>query len=352
MPVLHSITTVVPEYRYPQSEVAAFAREHFIEKLTDTDRLMTVFDNSGIDFRHFVRPISWFNDPTSFAEKNVVYIEAATDLCADAIESLLDQAGLTAQEIDAIIYVNTTGLATPSIDARLINKLKLRRDIRRTPIWGLGCAGGAAGLAQAYHYLLGSPRHRVILVAAELCSLTFHPKDFSKANLIASALFADGVAAALLEGDEVTTDGLPLLGVHSSFYPDSLDVMGWHVVNDGLQVVFARRIPQLVRDNIHKEFSLFLSDYDLKVGDINEFLLHPGGAKVLQAYQEALGLPDSRFIHARETLRSFGNMSSVTVLFVLERFLQNRAESKSSAEYAVVSALGPGFCSESLLVKI
>jgi alkylresorcinol/alkylpyrone synthase len=283
-------------------------------------------------------------------EKNRQYIESATALSAEVSRAILADRGLTPSDIDYIIFINTTGLATPSIDARLINLLKFRENIRRTPIWGLGCAGGAAGLSHAYHYLLGHPDHRVLLVAAELCGLTFVHDDYSRSNLIATALFADGAAGVLIEGDQLSNEGLEILSTQSHFYPDSLNVMGWNIVSRGMQVVFDRRIPDIVAENAAVDLSIFLKQNGLTLPDIDQFLFHPGGIKVLEAYEKALSAENGKFDLARETLQEYGNMSSVTILFVLERYLSRNGG--TGAGHGLLSALGPGFSSESLLVRL
>lgn len=260
------------------------------------------------------------------------------------------QQNLQPNDIDNIIYINTTGLATPSIDARLINVLSLRPDIHRTPIWGLGCAGGAAGLSHAYHYAIGHPGRRVLLVAAELCGLTFMPDDLSKSNIVASALFGEGAAAALICGDAVDGDGLEIISTQSNFYPDSLDVMGWNILSQGMQVVFDRRIPDIVAENSREDLGAFLRQNDLTLPDLDQYLFHPGGIKVIEAYEKALNPKNGKMTLVRETLRDFGNMSSVTVLFVLERYLSQFGLNREG--HGLISALGPGFCSESLLVKL
>jgi alkylresorcinol/alkylpyrone synthase len=349
MPRLCAVRSAVPPNRVDQAEACRFAGDHFSRHRGDIQRLLPIFQNAGIETRYFCCPIEWLGEPHSQEEKNKTYIDWATRLSAEAANQLLKSVSLAPHQIDYIIYVNTTGLATPSIDARLINLLGLRRDIRRTPIWGLGCAGGAAGLAHAYHHLLGHPKERVLLVATELCGLTFMPGDFSKSNLVASALFGEGSAAVLLAGDQTDTDGLAMLGTASRFYPDSLDVMGWNVVSEGLQVVFAERIPRIVADNAAAELHDILGQFNLTRNEVTAWLFHPGGAKVVAAYEQALGLSNGELALSRSVLRDYGNMSSVTLLFVLERYLQTRHAEPSGC--ALLSALGPGFCSESVLVR-
>ncbi len=350
MPRLVDIVSAPPEHIVPQTFAAEFARSTFGAKMPNLERLMPIFDNAGIDTRHLCRPPEWYLADHSLGEISAVYIDAATTLCARAGRELLERRGLAPEGIDRVLYVNTTGLATPSIDARLINLLGFRPTVRRTPIWGLGCAGGVAGLGVAYDHLVGHPRERVLLFAAEMCSLTLLRDDASTSNVVATALFADGAAAALLSGDETEDDGYPLLDSRSVLYPDSLEIMGWNVVSRGLQVIFDRRIPQLVDRHAREELDTFLAANALAIGDITEFLFHPGGPKVLTAYAAAFGLGLDRFCHSREVLRAFGNMSSVTVLYVLERYLRMHPHGRGGR--AVISALGPGFSSESLLMEL
>jgi alkylresorcinol/alkylpyrone synthase len=349
-PAIVSLATAVPPYQMTQQGAADFARAHFSRFVPDIERLLPVFVNSGIDSRYFSVPTGWFTQSHSIAEKNRIYIESATDLCAQAARTAMDNAGIPPDEIDYIVYVNTTGIATPSIDARLINVLGLRHDIRRTPIWGLGCAGGVAALSHAYHHLIGHPDETVLVVCAELCGLTFLSDDFSRSNLVASALFGEGAAAVLLKNSsDQSHDNLRLISTNSRFYPDSLDVMGWNVVEAGLQVIFAQRIPDIVAAHAAEDLGSYVNKHGLTLDDIDQFLFHPGGTKVVQAYEQALGITNGKLDHARQTLRDFGNMSSVTVLFVLKRFLDQ--SDRARGRYSLVSALGPGFCSESLLVQ-
>jgi alkylresorcinol/alkylpyrone synthase len=350
LPHITGVAIAVPKYCLAQDDAQSFAREMFKRRMTDIDRLLPLFKNAGVEKRYLCRPLQWYTEPHSLSEKNHLYIEEATSLGGKAAEKALKMAGLTHDQIDYIIYINSTGLATPSIDARLINSLNLRHNIRRTPIWGLGCAGGAAGLSHAYHYVLGHRKQRILLVAVELCGLTFMADDFSKSNLVASALFGDGAAAAVISGDNCSENGIEIAATASNFFPDSLDVMGWNVIDSGLQVVFAQRIPQIVAAHAREDFERFLAESNLALEDIGQFILHPGGTKVLAAYAEALGLDDEQLALSRSVLADYGNMSSVTVLFVLERFLAGRERAEKQIRPHLVSALGPGFCSESLLL--
>lgn len=348
MPRLCAITTQVPTYRYSQAELKEFTQSHFASSTPDFERLHSVFEHAGIEHRYLTKPFDWYLAPRTLADNSKIYQEAAVELSASCITKILSQQSLEPKEIDYLLYINTTGLATPSIDARLINVLRFKPAIRRTPIWGLGCAGGAQGLAHAYHHLLGHPKERVLVVSCELCSLTFIPDDYSASNFVAAALFGDGAAAALLVGDEADGDGIEVLGTQSTLFPDSLDVMGWNIDTRGLQVVFAQRIPDIVREHTKAQTEAFLRPFNLTTSDVAEFLIHPGGTKVLKAYRQALSLNGNSLRFAEQTLKDFGNMSSATVLFVIERFLQ---EKRLRPGYGLVSALGPGFSSESVLLK-
>jgi alkylresorcinol/alkylpyrone synthase len=350
MPRLVDVVSAPPEHIVPQALTAAFARQTFGPVMHNLERLMPIFDNAGIETRRMCRPPEWYYSDHTLAENSATYIDAATSLCACAGRQVLERQDIAPDEIDRVIYVNTTGLATPSIDARLINVLGLRRNVRRTPIWGLGCAGGAAGLGVAYDHLVGHPRERVLLFCAEMCSLTLLRDDPTTSNVVATALFADGAAVALLSGDETGDCGYDILGSRSTLYPDSLNVMGWNVVSRGLQVVFDRRIPQIVDRHAGAELDTFLGMHDLTRDDVTEFLFHPGGPKVLAAYAAAYGVGLERFCYSRQVLREFGNMSSVTVLYVLERYLRSHPPGRGG--HAVISALGPGFSSESLLMRV
>jgi len=350
VPILVDVVTASPPHQVEQALATQFAREVFGPSHPHIERLLPLFANTGIKTRHFCCAPDWYRGDHPLHERNAIYIETATDLCARAGRDLLTRQGLQPTDIDRVFYINTTGLATPSIDARLINVLGLRPNVRRTPIWGLGCAGGAAGLSHAVRDLRGHPRERALVFAAEMCSLTFLRDDPSKSNLVATALFADGAAVALLSGDEVGDTGYEMLDTRSTFYPDSLGVMGWNVVSHGLQVVFDQRIPDIVDANAAREIDALLTDHGLTRGDIDEWLYHPGGPRVLHAYAAAYGVGLDAFQWSREVLAEHGNMSSVTVLYVLARYLA--AHPPGRGGHAVISALGPGFSSESLLMRI
>lgn len=347
-----AVGTAVPEYTLRQEEARRFAHELFSDSFSNIDRLLTIFENTAIATRHFSRPREWFEVEHSFAERNEAYIETACRLGEEAIQRCLAQTGVLPSEIDHLYFVSTTGLATPSIDAHLINRLGMNRHVKRTPIWGLGCAGGVVGLARAGEYAKAFPKSKVLLVAIELCGLTFRRNDLSKSNLVATSLFADGAAAVLVVGEEAEIpypiEGPHIVSTMSTLFPESLDVMGWDVTDDGLKVVFSKDIPTIVSQQIRPVVESFLAETGLEMEQLEHFIAHPGGMKVIQAYHEALGKSSHSFRRAYEVLNQYGNMSSATVLFVLERELQ---ESHDYGSYGLVTALGPGFSAEMALLR-
>ncbi len=354
IPRLVALATAVPPHVVGQDEAREFSRNLFREVLTeDKDRLLAIFDNAGIKNRNVCAPLEWYAHDHSFAEKNDLYIENAVRLGAQVARDVMAKAGLGPGDVDHLVFVSSTGIAAPSVDARLANELGFRSDFKRTPIWGLGCAGGAAGLARAREFALADPGSRVLLIALELCSITFQRNDLSKRNLVAASLFGDGAAAALVVADDGAPHNghrpLDLVATSSTFWSDTLDVMGWDVDGTGLHVIFARDIPTIVHERVRPGLEEFLARHDLTLAKLDHLVAHPGGTKVLAAYQEALGLQPDALDHAREVLRDHGNMSSPTCLFVLERFM--RSESIRAGETAVLSALGPGFCAEYVLLR-
>jgi len=344
-----AVKTAVPRYQVGQDVARQFCRALFQEAYADVDRFLPVFSNAQIDHRYFSAPAEWFSADHTFAEKNELYIESALELGEAAITACLESAGLGPEDLDHLFFVSTTGLATPSIDARLINRLRLRTNIRRTPIWGLGCAGGVAGLSRAYEYTQAFPRERALVLAVELCGLTFQRNDLSKSNLVATSLFGDGAAAVLVSGSETRDTGPVILSSRSTLWYDSLDVMGWNINDRGLKVLFSKDIPTIVRDLALPAIEAFLKAQGMTLQDLHHVIAHPGGAKVIEAYEATLGLSNGGMARARDVLRRYGNMSSPTVLFVLEDFLRSGAI--RSGEYGLVTALGPGFSSEMLLIQ-
>ncbi len=340
-PALLSLATAVPPIVLRQADIVTRATSLFDGRRSDIDRLLPVFENAGIETRHSCVPLDWYERSHSWSERNRLYIDNALVLLEQAAADCLKGAACTAGEIDAIVTVSTTGIATPSLDAHLVGRLGLRPDVIRLPIFGLGCAGGVLGLARAAALARAMPGARILFLVVELCALTFRKTDQSKSNIIAAALFGDGAAAALIGPAGGSTGGGALAigesGEHT--WPDSLDVMGWHVEDDGLGVLFSRDIPALVRDQFRTAADWFLARHGLSRVDIDTFVCHPGGAKVIAALEEALQIPAGTMQEARDVLRQYGNMSAATVLFVLERCLR----ASTRPQRALLSALGPGF---------
>ena len=355
-PRLISVATTVPGHRVDQRNAKAFVSALFAGALDgDGRRLLEVFDHSGVECRQICMPLEWYAVPHRFKEANDLYLEHALELAAEVTNQALRNAALEPRDIDHLVFISSTGVATPSLDARLANRVGFRSDFKRTPIWGLGCAGGAVGLSRARDFALADPNARVLVIALELCSLTFQHGDLDRRNLVACSLFSDGAAAAVVAGSRVDLAGaatpcsIELLASRSTLWPDTLDVMGWDVDESGLHVVFSRDIPSIVRRWVRSNLESFLTDQGLTLDRLAHVIAHPGGPKVLAAYADSLGLGPAAFRHAREVLRSAGNMSSPTCLFVLERAIQ--AGDLHPGDLAVVAALGPGFSSEVVLVR-
>ncbi|MEK9673098.1 MAG: 3-oxoacyl-[acyl-carrier-protein] synthase III C-terminal domain-containing protein [Rhodospirillaceae bacterium] len=341
-PRLLSIATAVPPHRLAQADIRDWARGQFNGRIRDVDRLLPAFDNAGIEFRHSCMPLEWFSEPKGWAEKNAQYLAHALNLLADAAARAMDQAGLTAPDIDAVVTVSTTGIATPSLDARLFGRLPFRAETMRLPMFGLGCAGGVSGMARAAELALARPGANILLLVVELCGLTFRGTDLSKSNVIATALFGDGAAAAVISSDGPTSaPAVTQWGEHT--WPDSLGVMGWTVEEDGLGVLFSRDIPYLVETELPPVLDAYLARGGHGLDGIGWFTAHPGGAKVIEALEAVLGRAPGGLSQTRHVLRNFGNMSAASVMFVLERALADGFGADGRDDRALMSALGPGF---------
>lgn len=341
-PRILGLGTANPPYQVRQSEAQQIARAMF-QELDGIERLIGIFENTGIETRYVSAPVEWFTREHSFAEKNRLWQKVALELAEEASRKALERAGVSPQRIGAVVLATTTGIATPSLEAHLVQRLGIPLSAIRLPIWGLGCAGGAAGLARAAELARLYPKDCVLMVAVELCSLTFIRGDLSRANLVATSLFADGAAAVVLGSGE----GPEVVGGFSRLLPESYEVMGWEVIEPGLQVRFAQSIPQLLVDRLGALIKDGLASHGLKAQDVGVWVLHPGGSKVLSAYRQALPIDERSYEASRHTLLSYGNMSSPTVFFVLERLLE-RVEGKVTG---VLLALGPGFAAEGVVLR-
>jgi alkylresorcinol/alkylpyrone synthase len=342
-PRLLAFATAVPPYTLHQSEVRARARHLFAGASEQIERLLPVFENAEIETRYSCVPIEWYDAPSGWKDRNRIYLDNAVTLLERVTRACLAQAELPVEAIDAIVVVSTTGIATPSLDALLIERLGMRRDVQRLPIFGLGCAGGVLGLARAAALARTAPTSHVLFLVVELCALCFRKNDFSKSNVVATALFGDGAAGAILSGGAGAGPRIGPAGEH--IWPRSLDIMGWEVEEDGLRALFSRDIPALVRGKLRGVAETFLARHGLALGDIDAFVCHPGGAKVLTALEEAYGLAAGALVEGRRVLREYGNMSAATVLFVLERMLRQGIKRRM-----LLSALGPGFTAAFLVL--
>lgn len=337
--------TAVPPHVLRQADVAAHAAQLFAPAVPGFDRYTPIYANAEIDTRYSCVPIDWYSRPHSFPERNDLYLDNAVMLLADVAQRLLANAGFEAADVDGIVVVSTTGIATPSLDALLMERLALRRDIERTPLFGLGCAGGVGGLARTAAFARARPGSLYMFLVVELCGLTFRVNDISKSNIVATALFGDGAAGAL-----VCTQGEgPAIAATGEFtWPNSLDVMGWRVSEDGLGVLFSRDIPSLIRHDFSAPLARFLDAQSVALSGIDGFICHPGGAKVLNALEEAFALPAGGLVLSRDILRRFGNMSAATVLFVLDAAM---AAPGGLAGRQLMSAMGPGFTATFALLE-
>ena len=342
---LGPISTAVPPHALDQEAVRSRARTLFQDTDGGVERLMPVFDNAGISRRYSCVPLSFYGREIGWKERNGLYERHALDLLEQAAADCLARAGLGAADIDAVVCVSTTGIATPSLDARLLNRLPLRPDVERLPVFGLGCCGGVLGLNRAAAMASARPGRRVLLLVVELCALTFRPGDLSKSHVVATALFGDGAAAALVSSHPDDA-GVPLTGWGEHTWPDSLDVMGWTVEDDGLGVLFSRDIPRLVERDLGAAVDGFLSRHGVTRGDLAATACHPGGAKVIAALERLFGYPNGGMEAARAVLAGYGNMSAPTVLFVLQRVLAEAPDGP-----VLASALGPGFSAGFTLIE-
>ena len=339
-----SLATASPPHSLDQSSALLVARDVLAAEFADFDRMSAVFATSGILHRQLAKPVDWYRQPRSFPERAAAYLECASDLFVEAATRALAAAGLVASEIDTIVTASSTGIATPSLEARVMGRMGFRHDAARVPVFGLGCAAGATGLGLAAKLARATPGSTVLFVTVELCSLAFRFQDVGKADIIATALFGDGAAAAIVKaGDEGFAT---ITGTAETTWPDTLDIMGWRIEENGLAVVLNRAIPTFARQNLRGAMDRMLADQGLMVGDIDRFICHPGGAKVVDAIEHALELGQGSLDHERNVLRDHGNMSAPTGLFVLDRVRKAGMPPRSA-----LTALGPGFTMSTVTLK-
>ena len=338
LPVVQLLSTSValPPNVITQREAAQAAHHGFAARYDDFERLARVFDTAGIVTRHLVQPLEWYLEPHGWAERNATYLDGACKLFVDAAHKALDAAGLLARDVDTVVTVSSTGLATPGIDALVAETLGFRADIERIPVFGLGCAGGVTGIGLGARLAESRPGSVVLVVAVELCSVAFRLDKLTKENIVATALFADGAAACVLRAGEGGLASIEMSGQHT--WPATLDIMGWSVDDVGLGVIFDRAIPPFAEANIGPAVQGILARGGLSLTDVDRFACHPGGAKVLTALEHALALEHGSLDHERAVLAECGNMSAPTAIFVLDRLIKAGLPART-----VLTAMGPGF---------
>jgi alkylresorcinol/alkylpyrone synthase len=344
-----AVASAFPEHHYPQEVLVEALQKYFGEKLANPQRLERIYSHMGVEGRYLTLHLSAYYNIASWGEANDAFIAAAPVLGQQSLCRALAQAGLNACEIDTLIVVSVTGIASPSLDALLVNRMGLSPNIKRVPIFGLGCVAGAAGISRAADYVRAYPSQVAALLAVELCSLTIQRDDLSIANLISAALFGDGAAAVLVTGSDRDADGPEILATRSVFYPQTEHVMGWDISEKGFTIVLSPEVPAMVERHWAHDVDQFLGDMGLTRKDIGTWILHSGGPKVLEAMAATLKLPDGALDASWECLRRVGNISSVSVLLVLEEIMNHRPP--ASGSLSLLGAMGPGFCSELVLLR-
>ena len=358
------VGSAFPANRYPQEAITGALKAHWGDRLTHPELLDRLHSRARVKQRYLAFPLERYPQFENFGETNRAWLEAAAELAERAIDGALVRAGMGRAELAAIYVVSVTGVASPSLDARLINRMGLRSDIKRTPIFGVGCVGGAIGLTRAADYVCAYPAESAVIVAVELCSLTIQRDDLTTVNLIASGLFADGACAVIVAGADRAAGGAGkvsgsggvrharnprILGSRSFFYPQTEEIMGWEISEKGFAIVLSEKLPALIRSRLAGDVDTFLAGHGLKRGDLGNWVIHPGGPRVIEAVEEALDLHNGELARSWECLERVGNLSSASVLCVLEDTLV--AHRPEPGAYGLILAMGPGFCAEMLLVQ-
>lgn len=345
-----SVASKFPAYQYSQAAITHALTNYWNDKLgTRSALLERMHSRAGVKSRNIAFPFERYREFKDWGETNRAWFEIAEEIGAGAIDGALGCAGMTRADIDALYVVSVTGIASPSLDARLINRMGLRRDLKRTPIFGLGCVAGAAGLARAADHVRAYPDGVAVLLSVEVCSLTMRLDDLSTANLIATGIFADGAAAAVVAGTRRPSPGPEILDHRAAFYPDTEDIMGWDISEKGFAIVLSQKLPALIIDNLADDVDAFLAANGLARRDIGSWVIHPGGPKVLQAVETALDLHERELRLSWESLERIGNLSSGSVLCVLEDTMTHHRP--PAGTMGLIAAMGPGFCSQFVLVR-
>ncbi len=345
---MSAVGRALPQHYLDQEALIAALRGFWAARHFNVDRLEDLHRAVQVSGRHLALPLDRYAGLDTFAKCNDAWIEAAQELGAAALQDGLARAGLAPRDVDHLFFVTVTGIATPSLDARLVNRLGMKPSVKRTPMFGLGCVAGAAGAARAADSLLAHPDEVAVLLSVELCSLTLQRDDVSIPNVVASGLFGDGAAALVMTGGARAGRGPRVAATRSVFYPDTERVMGWDVVDSGFKVVLSAKVPEIVRAHIRDDVDAFLRDQGLARGDVRHWVAHTGGPKVLEAFEGALELPRDALARSWRSLRDVGNLSSASVLFVLGDLLD--AAEAEPGDLGLMVAMGPGFCAEIVLL--
>lgn len=344
-----SASSAFPRHYYSQEMLLAALQEYWGDQIENPHVLRRLHRHVGVDGRFLALPKEEYVKMRTWGEANHHWIRTAKELGEKAVTRALADAGLNARNLGAIFFASVTGICSPSIDALLINQMGLCRNIRRVPIFGLGCVAGAAAISRAADYVRAYPGQVAVVLSVELCSLTLQREDVSMANLISAGLFGDGAAAVIVAGGDCGLSGPKILTTRSVFYPDTEEMMGWDVSEKGFRIVLSREIPNLVRRNLALDLDDFLAERGLKRADIGSWVLHTGGPKILEATADALGLKNGELDVSWQCLRRTGNLSSASVLVVLEEVMKNRRPEPGTL--GLLAAMGPGFCSEFVLLE-
>ena len=346
---IRSVGTAFPPHYYDQDALLAAMQRLWARRQNGGSRLERFHRKVLVGGRHLALPLEEYEKLGSWGQANDAWIRVAQEVGEAAVREALARAELAVEDVDALFFVSVTGVATPSIDAHLINRLGLRTDLKRLPIFGLGCVAGAAGLARAADYVKAYPDGVAVVLAVELCSLTLQREDLSVANLVATGLFGDGAAAAVVVGEERSGPGPRIIGTRSFFYRGSEDVMGWRVSEKGFGVVLSARVPEMVREHLRPDTDTFLAAHGLRRDDMARWICHPGGPRVLEAMEDSLALPAGSLDLAWKSLSRLGNLSSASVLMILEDTMNGHAPPPGG--HGLLLAMGPGFCSELVLLR-
>jgi alkylresorcinol/alkylpyrone synthase len=344
-----SVGRALPAHYYEQATLTEYLAGVWQGEPGTLKRLRELHGNCGVRGRHLALPLAEYARLSDFSACNAAFVRCATDLGERAAADALSRAGLTATDVDAIFFSTVTGLASPSIDARLCNRMGFRADIRRLPLFGLGCVAGAAAVSRAADYVRGDPAAVALVLNVELCSLTLQRGDHSIANLISSGLFGDGAAAAIVVGQQRAATGPSIVATRSVFYPDTEDVMGWDIGSHGFRIVLSSAVPTVARERLAGDIDAFLAAHGLQRRDVRNWVCHPGGPKVLSALQDGLGLSDAELKVSWANLAERGNLSSVSVLLALGDTIDGDRPQPGSV--GIMLAMGPGFCTELLLLR-